>query len=172
MARALLKGGAGVHRRTIRSRRVALNEQAREAIRICIASLNRIPAPDEFLFLSREGGNRPTDRTQAHRILKSLGRDCGIEAARVSTHSPRKMFVRSVYDASKHDLIRAQRIVDHSSPVITARYFESTQSELDDVVLGDGAVLAGLGTGSLAGISPAGSSVQRYAHYVVPEIVS
>jgi integrase len=144
VARALLKGGAGVHRRTIRSRRVVLNEQARGAIREYIASLECIPRHDEFLFLSREGGNRPIDRAQAHRILKALCRDCGIDGARVSTHSLRKTFVRSVYDASKHDLIRTQRIVGHSSPVITARYLESTQSELDDVVLGMGLPSVGL----------------------------
>jgi integrase len=144
VARALLKGGSGVHRRTIRSRRVVLNEQARGAIRDYLASLGCIPAPDEYLFLSREGGNRPIDRAQAHRILKGLCRDCGIDGARVSTHSLRKTFVRSVYDASKHDLIRTQRIVGHSSPVITARYLESTQSELDDVVLGMGRPLPAL----------------------------
>jgi len=43
--------------------------------------------------------------------------------------------VRAVYDASQHDLIRTQRIVGHSSPVVTARYLESTQSELDELVL-------------------------------------
>jgi hypothetical protein len=44
-----------------------------------------------------------------------------------------------VYDASGHDLIRTQRIVGHSSPEITSRYLESTQSELDELVLGLGA---------------------------------
>lgn len=40
--------------------------------------------------------------------------------------------------ASQHDLIRTQRMVGHSSPVVTARYLESTQSELDELVLGLG----------------------------------
>ena len=138
VSRALLKGGSGVRKRSIRSRRVVLNEQARGAILDYLVSLGRVPASDEFLFLSREGGNRPIDRSQARRILVKLYRDCGIDASRVSTHSLRMTFVRSVYDASNHDLIRTQRIVGHSSPVITARYLESTQSELDDVVLGLG----------------------------------
>lgn len=63
---------------------------------------------------------------------------CGIDEARVSTHSLRKSFVRSVYDASGRDLIQTQRVVGRSSPVITARYLESTQSELDELVLGLG----------------------------------
>jgi integrase len=138
VTRALLKSGSGVRKRRIRSRRVVLNERARGAIRDYLASLGRVPAPDEFLFLSRESGNRPLHRSQAHRILKDLCQASGIDEARVSTHSLRKSFVRSVYDASGRDLVLTQRIVGHSSPVITARYLESTQSELDELVLGLG----------------------------------
>lgn len=134
--RALLKGGSGIHRRSVQSRRVVLNERARGAIRDYLVSLNRVPLPQECLFLSREGENRAIDRRQAHRLLKRLCRACGVEETRVSTHSLRKTFVRAIYDASNHDLIRTQRIVGHSSPVVTGRYLESTQSELDNLVLG------------------------------------
>lgn len=142
VTRSLLKGGSGVRSRSVRSRRVVLNERAREAIRDYIGSLDRVPLPDEYLFRSREGGNRPLDRSQAFRILRRLCLDCGLDPTRVATHSLRKTFVRSVYDASQFDLIRTQRIVGHSSPVITARYLESTQSELDEIVLGIGAANA------------------------------
>ncbi|MCR6654655.1 MAG: hypothetical protein NVV63_02340 [Opitutus sp.] len=43
-----------------------------------------------------------------------------------------------MYDASGYDLIRTQRIVGHSSPLVTARYLGTTQSDLDDLVLGLG----------------------------------
>jgi integrase len=138
VTRALLKGGSGVRKRSVRSRRVVLNERARGAIRDYLASLGRVPGSDEFLFRSREGGNRPIHRAQAHLILKRLCLDCGLNSTRVSTHSLRKTFVRSVYDASKHDLIATQRIVGHASPLVTARYLETTQPELDDLVLGLG----------------------------------
>ena len=138
VARALLKGGSGVHKRRIHSRRVVLNERARGVIRDYLASLGRVPRPDEFLFQSREGVNRPLHRTQAHRILKNLCHACGVDSARVSTHSLRKTFVRAVYDASHFDLIRTQRIVGHASPLITARYLETTQSDLDSLVMGLG----------------------------------
>lgn len=69
-------------------------------------------------------------------LLKDACRACGIDAARISTHSLRKTFVRAVYDASGHDLIVTQRVVGHSSPVVTAHYLESTESELDALVLG------------------------------------
>jgi hypothetical protein len=39
-----------------------------------VASLDRVPPPNEFLFLSREAGNKPIDRRQAHRMLKGLCR--------------------------------------------------------------------------------------------------
>jgi site-specific recombinase XerC len=69
VTRALLKGGSGVHKRSVRCRRVVLNERARGAIRDYLASLGRLPAHDEFLFQSREGGKRPVHRTPAHRML-------------------------------------------------------------------------------------------------------
>ncbi len=136
VSRALLKGGSGKKKRSIRSRRVVLNEKARAAIRDYLASLGYVPPPYEYLFKSREGGNRPLHRSQAHRILVQACEECGIDTARISTHSLRKTFVRRVYDASGHDIIRTMKVVQHSSPVITARYLENTETELDDLVLG------------------------------------
>ncbi len=139
VTRADLKGGKGVRKRSVRSRRVVLNERARSVIRDYIASRGQIPPADQFLFQSRTGPNRPISRTQAHRILKGLCHECGIDATRISTHSIRKFFVRAVYDASGHDLVRTMKIVQHASPNTTARYLENTQTELDDLVLGLGA---------------------------------
>ena len=136
VTRALLKGGSGVRKRSVRSRRVVLNERARGAIRDYLASLDYVPAPEEFLFRSREGSNRPVHRSQAHRILERLCDECGVCGTRVSTHSLRKTFVRSVYDASGRDLIRTQRIVQHASPLTTARYLETSQDDLDNLVRG------------------------------------
>jgi hypothetical protein len=64
--------------------------------------------------------------------------ECGIDTARVSTHSLRKTLMRSVCDASGHDIIRTMKVIQRSSPVITARYLENTETELDDRVLGLG----------------------------------
>jgi integrase len=136
VTRADLKGGKGVRKRSVRSRRVVLNERARGVIRDYIASLDQVLPADQFFFQSRSGANRPISRTQAHRILKGLCRECGIDAGRISTHSLRKSFVRAVYDASGHDLVRTMKIVQYASPITTARYLENTQTELDDLVLG------------------------------------
>lgn len=154
VARARLKGGSGKKKRSIKSRRVVLNEKARGAIRDYIASLDYVPLPDEYLFKSREGGNRPLHRSQAHRILVNACEECGIDTTRVSTHSLRKTFVRAVYDASGRDLVRTMRVVQHSNPGITARYLENTETELDDLVLGlappGGCVLAAAPTSAYA----------------------
>lgn len=123
----------------MRSRRVVLIERARGVICDYRASLGRVPTADEFPFRSRTGANRPITRIQAHRILKRLYQEFGIDATRVSKHSLRKTFVRAVYDASGHGLVRTQRIVLHDSPLTTARHLESTQSELDEIFLGLGA---------------------------------
>jgi integrase len=92
VTRADLKGGKGVRKRSVRSRRVVLNERARGVIRDYIVSLDRVPPADQFFFQSRTGLNRPISRTQAHRILKGLCRECGIDSTRISTHSLRKSF--------------------------------------------------------------------------------
>lgn len=74
--------------------------------------------------------------SQAFRILVGVARECGIDEVRISTHTLRKTFVARVYAASGHDLIKTQRIVGHASPLTTARYLETDQEELDDLVRG------------------------------------
>ncbi len=125
MTQARLKGGSGVHERSIQSRRVVLNYRAKGVICDYIASLGCVPPADQYLFRSRSGANRPISQSQAYRILKDLCRECAIDATRISTHSPRKSVVRAIYDVSGHDLVRTQRIVQHASPLTAARYLES-----------------------------------------------
>ncbi len=62
------------------------------------------------------------------------GQRCGYNP--VPTHTLRKNFARAVFEATGHDLLRTQRIIGDSSPLVTARYLESTQAELEDVVFG------------------------------------
>lgn len=134
VARRNLKGGAGQHCRTIRSRRVPLNEQARAAITALAAAM---PAPidaNSAVFQTARSGGRAMNRSMAFRIIVNAAIDCGIDEGRVSTHSLRKTFVARVYKASGRDLIKTQRIVGHTSPLTTARYLETDQSELDRLV--------------------------------------
>jgi integrase len=134
VARRNLKGGAGLHCRSVRSRRVPLNERAREAIANYASALPHPPTPESYLFSTSRSGDGPMDRSMAFRILVRAAQACGIDEERISTHTLRKTFVARVYSASGHDLIKTQRIIGHASPMTTARYLETDQSELDELV--------------------------------------
>jgi len=152
--RAHLKGGAGVGRKVVRSRRVPLTERVKGAIADYLASLGTVPVGP--VFKSRVGDNKPITRGQAHRQLKRLARELGLDAARIGCHSARKAFAMKVHRAGGFDLIKTQRVMGHSSPLTTAAYLETAQDELDSLILGiDQApalqtALAGAGTDAFA----------------------
>jgi integrase len=163
-----LKGGKGAMKRAVKCRTVRLNTEARAAIADYLASLGRIPTGDEPLFPSRERPGSSISRSQAHRLLKSAAQLAGTDTARVSTHSLRKTFVAAIYAASGHDLIRTQRAVGHRSPLTTAAYLESTQAELDELVLSlpssrDKFPISGTpGGSSFEAAAPISGRVQRF----------
>lgn len=133
IARRNLKGGHGVHCRSVRGRRVVLSEPVRTALREHLAVIGTTN-PDLALFSSAKAKGEPMGRSMVFRILRGACAACGITNARVSTHSLRKTFVARVYLASGHDLITTQRIVGHSNPATTARYLETDSAKLDALV--------------------------------------
>ena len=135
VTRRLLKGGHGVYREKVRSRRVVLAPAVRVAIAEHFATRRVDFGPEEFLFRSREGGNRPVCAPHVHRIIVGAALAAGVDTARISTHTLRKTFAARVYAATNRDLIKTQRIMGHTNPMTTARYLESTQQELDLAVL-------------------------------------
>ena len=134
VARRNLKGGKGAHCRAVRGRRVPLSEPARAAIQEYLGALGANPPLDRPLFATSRSADRPIHRVQAHRILVAVTEACGFDSTRISTHALRKTFVARVWRASKGDLIKTQRIVGHASPMTTARYLETDQNELDQLV--------------------------------------
>lgn len=150
IARRLLKGGRGGRARAIRSRRVALGERAREAIADYLATLTSLPTPDTYVFRSRKGDNRPITRTQALHILKEAARLADIPTEQVGVHSLRKVFAKGVYAGSGCDLVLTQRLLGHTSPLTTARYLQTSDTELDEVVLGFDPLAAKPAAGSVA----------------------
>lgn len=132
--RAHLKGGAGLRRKAIRSRRVPLNERVRGAIADYMGSLKAVPVGP--VFKSRVGADRPISRVQAHRLLKGLARELGLDAQRLGCHSARKHFAQSIWRRSGFNLLQVQRVLGHSSPLVTAGYLDSNRDELDALVLG------------------------------------
>lgn len=132
--RAMLKGGAGARRRSVRSRRVPLSQRVRGAIADYLGTFQSVPLGPVFRSRSRNG--RPITRGQAYRLLKRLAREVGIDATRLGCHSTRKTFAMRAYRAAQFDLVRTQRIMGHSSPITTALYVQTSQDELDALVLG------------------------------------
>jgi integrase len=136
VARRALKGGHGPRAKTVRSRRVPLNETARSAVETYLATLPEPPTGEAFVFSSRNGDNRPITRCQAYMVMKTLAREAGLDASRVGCHSTRKTYARGLYEASGRDLIKTQRLLGHTNPMTTARYLDTSQEELDTLVLG------------------------------------
>lgn len=132
LARRELKGGRGVHRRSIRSRRVALSEPVRNAVRQHLAEIG-VEDPRRALFATSRSHGQGMNSSQAYRILVDACIACGISRIRISTHTLRKTFVGRVYLVSKC-LIKTQKLVGHSSPLVTARYLETDNDDLDQLV--------------------------------------
>jgi integrase len=88
------------------------------------------------VFKSRTGDDRPITRGQAYRLLKRLAREVGIDATRLGCHSTRKTFALRAHRAAQFDLVRTQRILGHGSVSTTAKYIETSQDDLDAIVLG------------------------------------
>lgn len=86
--------------------------------------------PEDYLFKSRQGGQRPITRSQAFRILRSAAVELGIE--NVGTHTLRKTFGYWNYKQFK-DVAMLQLIFGHSSPTETLRYIGIEQDEIDSV---------------------------------------
>lgn len=89
----------------------------------------------DYLFSSRKGHahERPISRVQAWRILNEAARNVGIEG-RVGTHTLRKTFGYWAYRKG-YDIVRIQKLLNHSSPGITLAYIGITRDELDEVYL-------------------------------------
>jgi integrase/recombinase XerD len=130
VARRELKGGRGPCRRSIRSRRVPLAEPVREAIRQHLSAVGT-DDPDRGLFATGRSRGAGMNRSQAFRVLVQACAACGIDSARISTHTLRKTFAARVHRACGGDVFKTQRMLSHASPVTTARYLECDSAELD-----------------------------------------
>lgn len=75
---------------------------------------------EEYIFKSRQGGNKPITRVQAYRIINNAVRKSGV-ADQVGTHTLRKTFGYHHYQLYK-DIAVLQDIFNHSAPSITLRY--------------------------------------------------
>lgn len=112
-------------------RRVPLHEEARQTLAEWVT-----PAmlDDQFLFLSREGRNRPISRAQAWRLIKAAAKKCGL-TGKIATHSMRKLFAKRVYENTGQDLLATKEALGHRSVDSTTAYLSFDKSKVRDAIL-------------------------------------
>lgn len=113
--------------KTGKTRNFALNENAKESIKIYLNSLTDYDFED-YLFKSRKGGHlgvRPL-----HHIIKTITKDLGIKG-NFGTHTLRKTMAYHRY-INKVPLETLQKLLNHSSSAITLRYIGITQKVIID----------------------------------------
>lgn len=113
--------------KTSKFRRVYLHPDLKKALRDFIVDKE----PHEFLFKSREGGNRPISRAMAYKVLNDAAREVGLDS--IGTHSMRKTFGYWVYKETK-DVAGLQKLFNHSNPEETLRYIGIEQDSVDSLI--------------------------------------
>jgi integrase len=114
------------------SREVLLHDEVKAVIKEYVNTLGCY-SPNDPLFKSRQGENKPISRKQAWLILKEAYKEVGLKGS-TGTHSARKSFARSVYEASGHDIVLTQKAIGHASIVTTIKYLDIKQDEVDEVI--------------------------------------
>ena len=129
-----------VERRATKGRRegrtVLLHPEAKEAIELWLRELEaegRLE-PDQFLFPSRKGQNRPVSRVHAWRVLRRAYTENELPG-KLGTHSMRKTFASRVYEALGRDLVKTQRALGHRNINSTAAYLSFNEEEIDQAIL-------------------------------------
>ena len=111
--------------KTGKAKRFPLTSSLQQALQ----DFTKSKAPNDYLFKSRNGINKPLSRITAYKIINEACRKCGIKD-NVGTHTLRKTFGYHHYQQF-HDVAILQQILNHSSPSITLRYIGITQDNID-----------------------------------------
>lgn len=123
VSRRWLKNGRGDRVRRISSRRVPLVPAARELLSTYVAfrQARGARACDPLFLSTRQRGR--LSRWQANRIVHRIFTAAGVPATlAIGTHSMRKTFARSVYEATGHDLNLTRHVLGHRHADTTLRY--------------------------------------------------
>jgi len=83
---------------------------------------------DTYLFLSREGENKPIHKGIASKIILDTCRELGIE--KVGTHSFRKNFVTAIYEKTSKDIALTKKYSRHRS-MANLDYYIQTSTDLN-----------------------------------------
>ncbi len=95
--------------------------------------VTRVKYSDDYLFKSRQGGNKSIDRVQAYRIINSLVHRVGLKDINVGTHSMRKTWGYFAYKKFNLSLDDIMLKLNHQSIQSTKRYIGLTQEEKQEI---------------------------------------
>ncbi len=118
-------------RKTGKAKRIPLSANVQRSVREFAARIDM--SPDDYLFQSRKGANRPISRQQAWHILSQTAKIVGLQD-RIGTHTLRKTFGYHAYKSGA-DIAILQSLFNHSAPSVTLRYIGITQDDMDEVVI-------------------------------------
>ena len=117
--------------KTGKTANILINEQCRKCLGAWKRQLGEKIYPEEYIFKSRIGSNKPIGRNRAYVIIKNASHALGYEG-NISCHSLRKTFG---YHAWKQGVSPAiiMSIYNHSSMEVTKRYLSIDQDDKDEV---------------------------------------
>lgn len=75
----------------------------------------------------------PISSRTVQSILKMACDHLGYE--NISTHSFRKYYATSIYQANNSDILLVQRLLQHSSPMVTQKYIGLSSRQIEDAIL-------------------------------------
>lgn len=119
-------------KKTKKIKQIPVNLSVESAIYMYMDGLDCID-PDQYIFKSNKGKNKPISRHQAWEILNNVAQKAKMSEA-IGTHSLRKTFGYHSYQKGI-DITLLQKIFNHSAPSITLRYIGITQDDIDNVYI-------------------------------------
>lgn len=122
-----------IEKKTKKKNTIALNKAIIEALELLRRKQYQRILPDQYIFVSQKGENKPITRQCAYTIIKRAGKKLGFEET-IACHTLRKTFG---YQAWKKGVPPAllMSIYNHSSYEITKRYLGISQDERDQVFM-------------------------------------
>lgn len=134
--RRRLKGGKGVHARSVRGRVIPLNARAREAIAgffACAPACVQHP-PEAALFAGGPGGREALTRQQFSRIVRRMCLAAGLSPHKVwSSHSLRRTFAKAI--ATRRGVEVARACLGHRHLTTTQLYVAASEEEAHAAIL-------------------------------------